>query len=68
MSRPRAHGFWNRLLCGMGLHKKIFSFGWDVSLDGSFADGYTGTFFCERCGKILNGKQRAGKGGRLSKD
>lgn len=55
MSRPRAIGFWNRLLCEtFGIHKKEFAFGW---MEGQgIESGYAGDFFCGRCGLILKAK------------
>lgn len=58
MNRPTPVGFWARILCGLGFHKKDFAFGWVVHLDKSVDDGYEGAFHCGRCGIILPGPRK----------
>jgi len=52
---PMAVGFWAKLLCGLGLHRREFAFGYATHLDASRPDGYYGTIFCGRCGLVLSG-------------
>jgi hypothetical protein len=51
---PGPSGFWATVFCGIGLHKRRFAFGWTEYLDGSESPAYTGTFYCERCGRVFN--------------
>lgn len=53
MNKPTAIGFWGRIFCGLGFHKRSFAFGWTEYLDQSEPNGYAGEFFCEHCGTIL---------------